>query len=111
MRRIPVYTSATRAWRSLSGRGSVLLSVAGLALLANGLVVLLQLFQFLIGELLNVNEIVAGGIVGADQLVELEMQGLGITVLGVLDKKDHQKCNNVGNAVDDQLPRIRKVNI
>src|SRR5947207_288037 len=39
------------------------------------------------------------------------MQRLGVTVLGVLDEKDHQKRDNVGNAVDDQLPRIRKVKI
>src|SRR5437588_12972906 len=37
------------------------------------------------------------------------MHCLGIAVLGILNKKHHQKGHNRGTGVDDELPGIRKM--
>src|SRR5207248_9824619 len=37
------------------------------------------------------------------------MKSFGVTVLRVLNEKDHEKCNNRGAGIDDQLPGIGKV--
>src|SRR5207248_10074850 len=37
------------------------------------------------------------------------MHCLGIAVLGVLDKKDHQKSDDGSTGIDDELPGIGKV--
>ena len=41
-----------------------------------------------------------------DQLVELELQGFGVAVLGVLDQKHHQERHDGGAGVDHELPRV-----
>lgn len=37
------------------------------------------------------------------------MLGLGVTILGVLNQKHHQECDDGGGRVDDELPRVGKV--
>src|SRR6266550_3820782 len=37
------------------------------------------------------------------------MKSFGVTVLRVLNEKHHQKCNNRGAGIDDQLPSIGEV--
>src|SRR6185437_13863406 len=77
------------------------------AFLADSFVVFLQFIQLFVRELFHVNQLVTGRMVRADQLMELEMYGFGVTVLGVLDQKHHQRSNDGGAGVDDELPRIR----
>jgi len=45
----------------------------------------------------------------ADQFVQFDLNGCAISVLRILNKKDHQKRHNCCAGVDDQLPRIREV--
>lgn len=52
-------------------------------------------FQFLIGQVLEIEQMIARSVRGADQFVELEMHGLGITVLGALDEKTMMKVTMV----------------
>jgi hypothetical protein len=42
----------------------------------------------------------------SDELIELELQRHGILVLRLLDDKDHEKSNDGGTSVDDQLPGV-----
>jgi hypothetical protein len=44
----------------------------------------------------------------ADQLVQFKMQSAGVTVLSVLNQKDHQERDNGRARIDDQLPGIGK---
>src|SRR5215207_7757259 len=41
----------------------------------------------------------------ADQLVELDLYGLRIAVLRVLNQEHHQECHDGGSGVDHELPR------
>ncbi len=43
---------------------------------------------------------------GLDQFVELEVDGAGVAVLRVLNKEDHQKRDDGGARVDDELPGV-----
>lgn len=43
---------------------------------------------------------------GAQQLVNLDVQHIVVPVLGVLDQENHQKRDDGGGSVDDQLPGI-----
>ena len=45
----------------------------------------------------------------ANQLVEFELDGVAITVLGILNQKYHQECDDRRACVDDQLPGIAKL--
>src|SRR5204863_5296892 len=51
--------------------------------------------------------VASGG--GANQFVELELHCFAVTVLSVLDEKNHQKRRNRRRGIDDQLPGIAKV--
>src|SRR5215207_1015822 len=44
----------------------------------------------------------------ANELVDLEMERFGITILGVLNQKHHQEGNDGGGGIDDQLPGLRE---
>ncbi len=61
-------------------------------------VFLLELFQIEQGEVRAVD--------AADQFIQLDLDGLRIAVLRVLDHEHHQKGNDGGAGVDDQLPGI-----
>ena len=47
----------------------------------------------------------------ADQLIELEMDRLGVAVLRVLDQEDHQERDDRRAGVDHELPRIGELKI
>ena len=68
-----------------------------------------QFVQLLIRELLNIDHVIAGGHVGADELVQLEMKRLGVPVLRVLNQEHDQKRDDGGSGIDDELPGIRKM--
>ena len=46
---------------------------------------------------------------GANQLVEFELDGVAIAILGILNQKNHQECDNHRTRVDDQLPCITEL--
>src|SRR3546814_9667411 len=41
------------------------------------------------------------------QFVELGLHRRAVTILRILDQKDHEKGDDRGGRIDDQLPRIR----
>lgn len=62
--------------------------------------------QFFFTEVFDIHEPVACALGGSDQLIELEVKGQGIPVLGLLDDEYHEEGNNGSACVDDQLPGI-----
>ncbi len=50
-----------------------------------------------------------GAGVGAEQLIELDLERLGVAVLGVLDEEHHQEGDDGGGGIDDQLPGVAVV--
>src|SRR4029077_242124 len=71
----------------------------------------LHFLQVFIGAVLEIDEPVARGVRGADQLVEFEMNGLGIAVLRVLDKEHDEEGRNRRAGVDVELPDLRIVEV
>ena len=65
-----------------------------------------EIVEFEVAEVFDVDHLVAGFIDGSDELVELEIDGAGIAVLRVLDEEDHQKSDNGGAGIDDELPGV-----
>ena len=65
-----------------------------------------HLIQLLLVHLFEVEQGVVGLGHHEDQLIELELQGFGITVLGILDEENHQKGNDGRPRVDNQLPGV-----
>src|SRR5262245_33999704 len=45
---------------------------------------------------------------GANELVELQMNGGGVAVLGALNQEHHQERDDGGARVDDELPGVRE---
>src|SRR5688572_12874584 len=64
------------------------------------------LLEALVVDVLQVEQRVVRALGGADQLVELELDRLGVAVLRVLDQEHHQEGDDRGGGVDDQLPGI-----
>src|SRR5438876_4765228 len=87
---------------------SALIAVV-LGLFAQLLKLLFELLQVLIGEIFEIDKFIARAPDGADELIQLQLHGLGVAVLCVLNKKHHQEGNDRGGGVDDQLPRIGKM--
>ena len=68
----------------------------------------LELLQVVIGKFFEVDQFISRGPESADQFVELEMNGLRVAILGVLNQEDHQEGDDGGAGVDDELPGVRK---
>src|SRR2546423_3004115 len=90
------------AIKRLDGR-----AVADAARLANPSELLLESLQLLVGHVLQVSHARARALHSAQQLVELEVYGLRVAVLRVLDEEDHQERDYRRARVYDELPRIR----
>jgi hypothetical protein len=45
----------------------------------------------------------------ANQFVEFELDGVAIAILGILNQKYHQECDDRRTCVDGQLPRIAEL--
>ena len=84
---------------------------SGFAFPTDGSVAFFQGVEFLVGKLLDVDEIVIRGMVRADQLVQLQVQSFRVTVLRVLDQEDHQECDDRGPSIDDELPGVRVLEV
>src|SRR5437016_5860985 len=75
-----------------SGGGLIALYVlAVFDFFPNQFVALLQFMQFLVRQVFYINQVIAGRAVGADQFIQLQVEGLVVTVLGLLDQEDHQE--------------------
>src|SRR5439155_11578131 len=68
-----------------------------------------KFLQVLIGEIFKIDKLISCALQCADHLIKFEMHRFGVTVLRVLNQKDHQKRNDRRGGVDDQLPRIGKM--
>jgi len=66
----------------------------------------LELFQLLVGKILEIDELIARVFDCSNQFVQFQVNCFGVTILGVLNQKYHQECDNGGSCVDDQLPGI-----
>ena len=57
-------------------------------------------------QLLEIEQRVPRALGHADQLVELDLQRVGVAVLGVLDQEHHQEGDDGRAGVDDELPGV-----
>ena len=57
--------------------------------------------EFFVSAFLEVHHFVSGAVHGSNQLVEFKVEGLGVTVLRVLNEEDHEEGNNGRRRVDD----------
>jgi hypothetical protein len=64
--------------------------------------------HLLLGQVLDVDETIAGALDRGHELVQLQMDSLRVLVLGALNQKDHQEGHHRGPGVDDELPRVRE---
>ena len=77
-----------------------------LGLFAQPLKLLLELSQLVIGKIFKIEKFIARAPDGANELIQLQLHGLGVTVLCVLNKKHHQEGDDRGDCVDDKLPGV-----
>ena len=77
-----------------------------LGLFAQPLKLLLELSQLVIGKIFKIEEFIARAPDGANELIQLQLHGLGGAVLCVLNKKHHQEGDDRGDCVDDKLPGV-----
>ncbi len=63
-------------------------------------------FEFVVGELFQIDEVIASTVKCADEFIKLQVHGFGVAVLGVLDQEHHQKCDDRRAGINDQLPRV-----
>ena len=68
-----------------------------------------KLLQFFFREIFDIDHVIVRFSDGADDFVQLQMDGVGVAVLGVLNEKDDQEGNDGRSGIDHQLPGIRIV--
>src|SRR6185503_6341683 len=73
------------------------------------LIMLVKQLDLAFGEVLDVDQPIAGSLHRGDNLVKLEMYRQRVLVLRSLNQKHHKKGDNGGARVYHQLPGIRKV--
>ena len=66
---------------------------------------LAQLFNFFLGQMFNANESVFD-LSYPNKFVQLDLNSCTVSVLRILDQKDHQKRNDRRARIDDKLPSI-----
>lgn len=62
--------------------------------------------ELLVVQFFQIEHEIAGTFGYSDQFIEFEVQGLGIAVLGILNKKYHKKSHDRRARIDHQLPAI-----
>src|SRR5260221_8214970 len=85
-----------------------LLCLTGM-LLSESLKFLLQPGQLLVRKIFEIDHIVSSTFNTANQLIQFQMDSLGITVLRILDQKHHQERDDCRSSVNHELPGIRKL--
>jgi hypothetical protein len=73
---------------------------------ADALKLALEAVEFIIGEIFEVDEAVASAADGPEELVQFQVEGLGIAVLSVLNEEDHEERDDSGGGIDDKLPGV-----
>ncbi len=68
-----------------------------------------EFLQLFVGKLFKIDKFITRTFNGADQLVELQLNGFPVAVLSVLNQEHHQEGYDGGACVDDKLPRIGKM--
>jgi hypothetical protein len=68
-----------------------------------------QPLQLLLGHLPEIEHRVVCSPRGPDQLVQLDLYGCPVAVLGVLDQEDHEEGQDRRAGVDDELRKCRSV--
>ena len=61
--------------------------------------------DLIFGKRFDANECVSSG-TNPDQLIELGLNSGSVSVLRILNNKNHQEGNDSGASIDDQLPGI-----
>src|SRR5262249_45602349 len=77
-------------------------------LLGQGRTALTILLDLLVCQVLDSDESVVS-LRDANQFIQLSLQCTSIPVLNVMNDKNHHKYHNSGSRIDNELPRIRKV--
>src|SRR5436190_7977413 len=72
-------------------------------------VIALQSLQVLFRQRFHFDQSIAGAVEGGDDLVQLEVNGERVLVLGALNQKHHQERDDGRSSVDDQLPGVREM--
>ena len=88
-----------------------MLASADLAFGADFLEVFAEVFEVGIGKMLDLNHFVARVFKGVDDFVELEVNGPGVAILGVLNQEDDEEGNDGGGGVDNELPGVREMEV
>ena len=57
-------------------------------------------------QIFGVDQPIAGSLHRRDQLVQLQMNGAGVAVLGLLDQENHQERDDRRSRIDGELPRV-----
>ena len=89
--------------------GSPNVRVAFLRLGVQPLEFFLEFLQLFVGKIFKIDKFITRTFKGPDQLVELQLNGFPVPVLGVLDQENHQEGDDGRACVDDKLPRIGKM--
>src|SRR5262245_13060921 len=68
---------------------------------------MLKPVELLVGQILHVDQLRTRRLDRTNELVELELKHLGVTILRVLNHEHHQKSDDGRASVDRELPGVR----
>jgi len=68
--------------------------------------ILVKLLQFYFRQVFDRGKSVLGAFHRNDELGQLGLQRHGVAVLGILDEKNHQECDDRRSSVDHELPSV-----
>src|SRR5260221_14387032 len=71
-------------------------------------IVIAELIEAALRQVLEIEQGILSPQIGTDELVDLDLQRLGIAVLRILDDEDHQKGDDRRRRIDGKLPHVRK---
>jgi hypothetical protein len=75
------------------------------------LVFIRDLLQFIVRKVFDVDHLILSLVDRLDDLIQLQVNGPRVAVLGVLDQKHDQESDDGGAGIDDQLPGVRVVEV
>lgn len=63
-------------------------------------------FQVFVGKFFKIDKFISRAFKGADDLIQFQMDRFGIAVLGILDQEHHEKGDDRGGRINNELPGI-----
>jgi hypothetical protein len=69
----------------------------------------LEFLQLFVGKIFKIDKFITRTFKGSDQLVEFQLNGFPVAVLGVLNQENHQESYDSRPRVNDKLPGIGKM--